>query len=65
MHCSFCKKEIEDLLINVLMNVEIIRKTSEEGLEPIENTKLIFGENLCPDCFSKFSEAIKRFMQNV
>lgn len=63
--CSWCGKEIEDLIIKTILSIKIYRKTYEDVVETIENGESSFYENLCPACFEKFSKVIQENMNNV
>lgn len=58
MKCSFCDKEIEDIIVNVDLNVSVRRKREDTTWENIPNMNLKTSEEVCEECFNKFADTI-------
>ena len=58
MKCSFCDKEIEDIIVNVDLNVSVRRKREDTTWENIPNMNIRATEEICEECFDKFADTI-------
>lgn len=58
-NCTFCGKEITDILSKVILDIETFRKREDTTLEKVNNCDWTYIEALCPECLEKVIEAIQ------
>lgn len=57
--CTFCGKEIEDILSKVILNIESLRKREDSTIESVENCNWTYVEILCPNCMEKLVKILQ------
>jgi len=62
MKCSRCKKDIEDVRVNIKLSISVYRKSESDVWEIIPNSNISPMEQLCSNCFDEFSEIIGNAM---
>lgn len=65
MNCTNCSKEINDIKVSIVLNINIERKTESGLWENIPNGNLNPKECLCSECFSVFSETLGSALNKV
>ena len=64
--CSLCKKNVKDLKVQIIMDINTKRKREDSIWETIPNlSELKFAETLCLDCFDIFAEKLKELNSNT
>jgi hypothetical protein len=63
MKCTFCGKEIDNILVLVTLGLTSKRKRDDLTWERIPNMDISTSEELCEDCFNSFSENLSREMK--
>ena len=61
-NCTFCGAKIDSISITVDLTVRAARKRTDDTWENIPNMNVLTREELCSECFDKFTDIVNSEM---